>query len=75
MHPAKIQMELKLRGITQKDIAKKLGVVAMCVSREVNGQHCSERVRRAIAEAIGVDDPKAVFPDYYFGTKRRNRAG
>ena len=70
MTPAKIQYELKIRGITQKQIAKDLDKSEMAVSKEINGIRTSEAVRRAIAKAIDCD-PKSVFPDYYFRVKKR----
>lgn len=70
MHPADIQAALKKKGVTQKQIAQELGVSEMPVSKEVNGIHTSERIRRAIAETIGMD-PKMVFAEYYLKKNRR----
>jgi len=70
MHPAEIQCEIKKRGLTQKQIAKEIGVCAMSVSREVNGWPTSEKVRRAIANTIG-RAKEEIFPGYYFNPKRR----
>ena len=69
MIPAKIQFELKIRGITQKQIADELGIHPISVSREVNKIAGSERVRRAVARAID-RDPIEIFPEFYFRPKR-----
>jgi len=73
MHPADIQSEIKKRGITQKEIAAGLGVSEMAVSKEIAGDLVSERIRVAIADAIGRDKHE-VFPHYYFSKKRRIKA-
>jgi transcriptional regulator with XRE-family HTH domain len=70
MTPYKIKEELKRQKITQKAIARDIGVSEMSVSKVVNGQMVSDRVMRAVAEAIHWDH-RAVFPEYYFGPRRR----
>ena len=70
MHPADIQCAIKKKNLTQKQIAKEIGVCEMCVSREVNGMATSDRIRRAIAIAIGLTKEE-VFPGCYCGTNRR----
>ena len=72
MTPARIQYELKIRGITQKAIAQEMGIAEMCVSHEVNGIPISERIRQAIARKIE-RDPQEAFPEYYFRPKRQKR--
>lgn len=74
MHPADIQAELKKRGITQKQIALELEVSEFHVSAVINKERPSDRVMRAVAQAIGRDH-REVFPEYYFRVKRRKRAG
>jgi len=64
MTPAFRQYLLKLRGITQKQIAQELGVSQMSVSSEINGTLRSHKVRCAIAEKIGIS-VNDVFPEYY----------
>lgn len=60
MEPYEITRALKLRGITQKQIAQMLGVTQSAVSGAVNGK-ASIRVQQAIANALDLplDD---VFP-------------
>ncbi len=73
MHPADIQAELKKRGITQREIAKEIGVSAFHLSAVLRGRS-SDRVMRAIAEKIG-REPEEVFPHYYFRDRRRKPGG
>ena len=70
MHPADIQAALKKKGITQKKIARDLGVCEMAVSLVVNKVMVSDRTMRAVADRIG-RDPHAVFHEYYLSPKRR----
>ena len=70
MTPYKIKQELKKQGVTQKEVARDVGVSEMSVSKVVNGQMVSDRVMRAVAKAIHWDY-RAVFPEYYFGPKQR----
>lgn len=72
MHPADIQAALKKRDITQKELAAELGVSEMQISRVVNKGGPSERIMRAISRAIN-KDPHAVFPEYFFRTRRRKK--
>lgn len=74
MHPAKIQYELKKRGITQKQLALEYGCSEMSISHEINGTPVSEEIRKLIAKKIDID-PKEVFADYYFGLKPERRPG
>ena len=71
MTPLEIKQELKLHGTTQRAIAEQLGVAQMCVSRVIHKGQISDRIMRAVAEAIGRDRTE-VFPEYYFGPKRRS---
>jgi transcriptional regulator with XRE-family HTH domain len=71
MTPLERQFALKKKGITQKQIAEKLGVCQMCVSDEINSRHISHRIREAIADAIS-EDVRLVFPEYYFRKPKRN---
>ena len=70
MTPLEIQFELKKREVRQKEIARELRVSEMTVSRVINKQLVSDRVMKAVAGAIKRDH-RAVFPEYYFGPKRR----
>lgn len=71
MEPADIQCALKKKGITQKAIAQKIGVVEMSVSKVVNKQIVADRIMRAIAEEIGMDRLQ-VFPEYYGNPAKRS---
>ena len=53
MKPTEIKAALILRGIKIVDIAKGIGVTQPTVTMTMYGIRKSERVRRAIAEAIG----------------------
>ena len=71
MTPIRIQYELKKRGVTQLEIAKKIGVNPMHLSCVVRKQRVSDRVMRAVAEAI--EKPvDAVFPEYYRNPPKRS---
>ena len=70
MNPLEIQFELKKLKITQKEIAKELGVAEMIVSKVINKQMISDRVMQTVARAIKMDH-RHVFSEYYFGPKRR----
>jgi DNA-directed RNA polymerase specialized sigma subunit len=70
MTPLEIQFELKKKEVRQKEIARELKVSEMTVSRVINKQLVSDRVMKAVAGAIKRDH-RAVFPEYYFGPKRR----
>ncbi len=71
MHPADIQAALKKAGITQKQVAEELGVTTFHVSEVVNKNRVSDRVMRFVAAKIGMSHLD-VFPEYYFGPKRRS---
>jgi len=73
MTPAKIQYLLKKSGLTQKALAQRIGVCEMTVSRVINKQIVSNRVMRAVAEAIGQDYHK-VFPEYYLQPPKRRHS-
>jgi len=70
MHPADIQSALKKNGITQKAIAEKLGVSEMSVSIIIHRHRTSDRIMRAVAEAIGRESWQ-VFPEYYLKKPKR----
>jgi len=64
MTPAYRQCLLKEKGVTQKQIARELNVCEMSISKEINGDHHSHRIRCTIAKKIGLS-VGAVFPGYY----------
>jgi transcriptional regulator with XRE-family HTH domain len=70
MTPLKRQYALKKRGITQTKIARDLGVSNMSVSDVIHGRLVSDRIMRAVAEAIG-EDVRIVFSEYYLKPPRR----
>jgi transcriptional regulator with XRE-family HTH domain len=50
----KIRALMALSGITQADIRRNLGVTPAAISLVVSGKKNSKRVKRAIAQALGV---------------------
>lgn len=62
MTPRAIRAELILRGVLQQDIAARLHVNHSAVANTIAGRIKSERIRAAVARAIGrsVDE---VWPD------------
>ena len=70
MTPLERQFALKKKGITQKAIAEKIGVGQMVVSDVITGQRISNKVMRAVAEAIR-EDHRLVFPEYYLRPPKR----
>lgn len=72
MHSVDIQALLKKRGITQKEIAQKLGVSEMAVSKVINKTSVSDRIMRAIADGAGKDH-RELFPEHYFGRRKKKR--
>jgi len=73
MHPANIQAELKIRGITQKSIADELEVTEFHISEVINKKRISDQVMKAVSKKIDRDHHE-VFPEYYFSKKRRRPA-
>jgi len=71
MLPIDIQYELKKRGITQKMIADQEKVTTICVSKTINKQMISDRLMRAISNAIG-QDHRIVFCEYYLRPPKRS---
>lgn len=73
MTPAKIQYLLKKNGLTQKALAQRIGVCEMTVSRVINKMTISDRVMRAVAEAV--ERPvQNVFPEYYLQPPKRRHS-
>ena len=70
MTPQAIQKALREKKTTQKEIAGKLGVSEMSVSKVIHGAFVSDRIMAAVARAVGKSKTQ-VFPDYYFGPKLR----
>lgn len=69
--PKEIRIALLRGGISQAAIAKKLDVHPSAVCRIIDGTLVSDRVRRAIAAAIGID-VKRIWPStYLYGSPRK----
>jgi lambda repressor-like predicted transcriptional regulator len=64
MPPTEIRIALIRAGITQAEIARQTKVVPSHVCRVIDGTDSNDRVRRAIAAAIGIDI-KRVWPSIY----------
>ena len=64
MDPNEIKHELKIRGVTQLQISRELGVSRSGVHFVVNKKMRSARIQEAVAKTIQ-RDPKEVFPECY----------
>ena len=64
MSPTEIRIALMRSGISQATIARKLIVDPSAVCRIIDGKYVSDRVRREIAAAIGIDI-KRIWPSTY----------
>lgn len=53
MTPQEIRIALILKGVTQRDIARRLKVTDGAVSQVIYGDAISARIQDAIAEIIG----------------------
>jgi len=73
MHPAKIQYELKKRGITQAQAAREEQLSTVFVSAVVNKRSVSARLMRAIAARIECD-VREVFPEYFLQPPKRSHS-
>ena len=73
MHPADIQAALKKKKITQKEIAKELGVSEMAVSMVINKRMVSERIIRVVADKVE-RDPLVIFHEHYLNAANRKKA-
>ena len=71
MTPDEIKKALDDKKTTQTAIAEKLDVSAMSVSRVIYRGSTSDRIMRAIADAIGKKHTE-VFPDYYLSPPKRS---
>jgi len=64
MTPAEIKAALERKGITQRDIARELPVHHITLHRVLHGTVPSDRIREAIANAIGLT-AALVWPSLY----------
>lgn len=73
MHPAMIQAELKIQGLTQRDISKQIGGVSdSAVHLVIQGRGRSKRIETRIAAVIG--KPLAdIWPQWYGPKAKRRR--
>lgn len=61
MTPNQIRAEMMLKNIRPVDIARRLNVTRSAVTNVIKGVKTSQRIREAIAEAIG-KDVEALWP-------------
>jgi len=75
MHPALIQAALKMRGVTQADIARACEVSGPMVHDVIHGNRRSQKVENRIAAASGFA-PAELWPTWYDAktNQRRRRA-
>jgi len=59
-----LKIAMQRKGILQKDLADQLSVSRQAVHLVVNNQATSHRIRKAIADAIGLD-LKRIWPSTY----------
>jgi len=52
MDSSEIKGLMKKLGVSQEEIAKKLGITRVYVNRIINGERSTKRVRQAIADAL-----------------------
>jgi len=64
MPPNEIRIALMRSGVPQVEIARRLGVAPSNICRVIDGVGSSDRVRRAIAAATGIDI-KRIWPSIY----------
>lgn len=64
MEPSEIRVALLRAGTSQVTIARKLEVTPGAITRVIDGDSASDRIRKAIAEAINTD-VRAIWPSTY----------
>lgn len=72
LDPYDIQAMLKRKGITQKELARQIGVSEMTLSKAIHFDIVSERVFQGVADAIGMDR-RQVFAWYYSPDNKKRR--
>lgn len=65
----KVRAMLVERGIKLKTIAERLSLDQSTISQVVAGKRQSRRVKRAVAEALGVS-PKSLWPDEFNNNRK-----
>ena len=66
----RLKMELRLRGKSIASVARELDVFRSSVTLVSQGLRRSEKIERALAEAIGLT-PQELFPDRYPAEEER----
>lgn len=74
MNPNEIRVELLRRGVTQAEIAEELGVTPGAVSRVIDGNVVSHRIRTVIAKKIKID-PRFIWPSTYILLENPSKRG
>jgi lambda repressor-like predicted transcriptional regulator len=63
MHPADIQALIKKKGLTQKEIARRLGKSQMSVHNVIHKKAVSRPIMNGLAELLG-KMPEQLWPEY-----------
>ena len=69
MTPSQIKIALLQRGISQTQIAEKLGLDKRTVNTVINGKGFSTRVANELSRRLEIE-PEKLFPDHYEKGKR-----
>lgn len=71
MTPTEIRIEMLKKEVSLVSVARACGVTTTSVYRVIEGTIVSDRVRRALADAIGIDI-RRIWPDpYLYGSPRK----
>lgn len=70
MSPKEIKIKLLKSEITQAELARRLSVSPSMIARVIDGNSVSDRVRRGIANAVGIDVAR-IWPSAYLYNKPR----
>lgn len=62
-----------LKRVTQRSIARKHGYSKQAVSRLIHYNLGSDKLRSAVAEALG-EDKRRLWPDYYLYNAKQRKA-
>ena len=65
----KVKEILRVRGLSQRDLARRLGVTDACVSRVIAGKRISPFLQREIALALDHDEAD-LWGDLYWWKRR-----
>ena len=64
MSPVEIKIAMMRKGVSQRELARKLGVTQPTIHHIIYKRAVSARIMPVIAEAIG-QDVKYVFPEHF----------